>query len=74
MKWTWVTALRVKYNFFLKGTRFLSVTRVYAPRFFVSSQQKFGVMDIKAPWQVTALRTDRVIALRSRTDHVIALK
>ena len=32
-----------------------SVTRVYAPRFFVSSQQKFGVRDIKAPWQVTAL-------------------
>ena len=31
------------------------VTRVYAPRFFVSSQQKLGVMDIKAPWWVTAL-------------------
>ena len=28
---------------------------VYAPRFFVSSQQKFGVTDIKAPWRVTAL-------------------
>ena len=32
-----------------------SVTRVYAPRFFVWSQQKFGVTDIKAPWRVTAL-------------------
>ena len=26
----------------------LSVTRVYVPRFFVSSQQRFGAMDIKA--------------------------
>ena len=26
-----------------------NVRRVYAPRFFVSSQQRFGVMDIKAP-------------------------
>ena len=25
-----------------------NVTRVYVPRFFVSSQQRFGVMDIKA--------------------------
>ena len=25
-----------------------SVKQVYAPRFFVSSQQRFGVMDIKA--------------------------
>ena len=33
----------------------LIVTRVYAPWFFVSSQQKFGVTDIKAPWWVTAL-------------------
>ena len=46
---------------------------------FVSSQQRFGVTDIKAPpphQRVTALGfwTDRVIALRSQTDHVIALK
>ena len=42
-----------------------TVRRVSAPRFFVSSQQRFGVMDIKAPW-AGALRswTDRVIALR----------
>ena len=26
----------------------IDVTRVYVPRFFVSSQQRFGVMDIKA--------------------------
>ena len=26
----------------------ISVMRVYVPRFFVSSQQKFGEMDIKA--------------------------
>ena len=32
-----------------------TVTRVYAPQFFVSSQQKFGLMDIKAPSAVTAL-------------------
>ena len=25
----------------------IDVTRVYVPRFFVSSQQRFGVMDIK---------------------------
>ena len=31
------------------------VTWVCAPRFFVSSQQKFGMMDIKACWWVTAL-------------------
>ena len=42
------------------------VKRVYASRFFVSSQQRFGVTDIKAPQHVTALRSrmDRVIALR----------
>ena len=39
--------------------------RVYAPQFFVSSQQKFGVMDIEAP---SAGHSSR------RTDHVIALK
>ena len=48
---------------------------VYAPRFFVSSQQKVGVTDIKAPLAGhSSRRTDRVIALRSRTDRVIALK
>ena len=43
---------------------------------FVSSQQRFGVTDIKAPQHVTALGswTNSVIALRSWTDHVIALR
>ena len=43
----------------------------------VSSQQRFGVTDIKAPPRhVTALGpwTDHVIALRSRADRVIALR
>ena len=40
-----------------------SVTRVYAPRFFVSSQQKFGVMDFKVPWRVTALGGQTVLQL-----------
>ena len=39
----------------LNQTPYDYVTRVYAPRFFVSSQQKFGVTDIKAPWRATAL-------------------
>ena len=53
----------------------ITVMRVYVPRFFVLSQQRFGVTDIKAPRRVTALRSwiDRVIALRSRMDSVIAL-
>ena len=53
-----------------------TVRRVYAPRFFVSSQQRFGVTDIQALWGVTALGswTDHVIALRSRVDRVIALR
>ena len=44
----------------------IDVTRVYVPRFFVLSQQRFGVTDIKALRCVTALGswTDRVIALR----------
>ena len=48
-----------------------AVTRVYVPWFFVSSQQRFGVTDIKAP---SAFRSwiDRVIALRSQMDRVIA--
>ena len=29
-------------------SKFLSVTQVYVPRFFVSSQQRFGATDIKA--------------------------
>ena len=33
----------------LHATTPIDVTRVYVPRFFVSSQQRFGVMDIKAP-------------------------
>ena len=43
----------------------------------VSSQQSFGVMDIKAtPQNGPALGswTDRVIALRFRMDRVIALR
>ena len=41
----------------------IDVTRVYVPRFFVSSQQRFGAMDIKA---LGALRswTNRATALR----------
>ena len=46
-----------KYQVPLLGT----VRRVYAPRFFVSSQQRFGVTDIKAPWRVTALRGQTVL-------------
>ena len=54
----------------------IDVTRVYVPRFFVSSQQRFGVTDIKAPLGVAALRSwiDCVIALRSQMDRVIALR
>ena len=61
---------------FMCGGTFGFVTQVYVPRFFVSSQQRFGVTDIKAPRNVTALRSwiDRVIALRSQMDHVIALR
>ena len=33
----------------------IDVTRVYVPQFFVSSQRRFGVMDIKALGGVTAL-------------------
>ena len=52
------------------------VTRVYVPQFFISSQQRFGVTDVKAPSACPALRSwiDSVIALRSRMDHVIALR
>ena len=39
----------------------IDVMRVYVPQFFVSSQQKFGVMDIKAPWRVTALGEQTVL-------------
>ena len=34
---------------FMCGGTFGFVTQVYVPRLFVSSQQRFGVMDIKAP-------------------------
>ena len=49
---------------------------MYVSRFFVSSQQRFGVTDVKAPRRVTALRSwiDRVIAPRSPMDHVITLR
>ena len=52
------------------------VRRVYAPQFFVSSQQRFGATDIQAPRGITALGsgTDHVIALRSLADRVIALR
>ena len=57
---------------------FGSVTWVYVPRFFVSSQQRFGVTDIKAPsvCRSSQLRSwiDCVIALRSRMGHVISLR
>ena len=44
----------------------IDVMRVYVPRFFVSSQQRFGAMDIKALGGVTALGswTSCVIGLR----------
>ena len=62
--------------FIQDGSIVEGVTRVYVPWFFVSSQQRFGVMDIKPPQRVTALGswTDFIIGLRSRTDHVIALR
>ena len=43
---------------------------------FVSSQQRCGGTDIKAPSAIPALGswTDRVIALRSRRDCVLALR
>ena len=43
---------------------------MYVPRFFALSQQRFGVTDIKAP----SAWIDHVIALRSRMDHVTALR
>ena len=53
-----------------------SVTRVYVPQVFVSSRQRFGVTDIKAPsaCHSSQVLIDRVIALRSRMDPVIALR
>ena len=51
------------------------VRRVYVPRFFISSQQRFGMMDIKAPSACHSSQVlDDVIALRTRMDHVIALR
>ena len=39
----------ISYSRKFSWPRVLDVRRVYAPRFFVSSQQRFGVTDIKAP-------------------------
>ena len=46
---------------------------MYAPRFFVSSQQKFGATDIKAPWRVTALRGQTVLQLLNQCYSSIYL-
>ena len=35
-------------NYDLTTISYVCVTRVYVPRFFVSSQQRFGATDIKA--------------------------
>ena len=45
--------------------------RVYTPQFFVSSQQKFGVTDIKAPWRVTALGGQTVLRLSGLERSVL---
>ena len=58
---------------FQKATADGCVTQVYAPRFFVSSQQKFGEMDIKAPWRVTALRGQTVLQLLNQCYSSIYL-
>ena len=51
------------------------VMRMYVPQFFVLSQQRFGVMDIKASSACHSSQVlDRLIALRSQMDHVIALR
>ena len=44
------------------------VRRVYAPRFFVSSQQKFGVMDIKAP---AACHSSRVLDRQCYSSQIL---
>ena len=41
---------------------------------FVSSQQRFEVTDIKALSVSQILDLGQTIALRSRTDHVVALR
>ena len=46
---------------FYPGHGTIDVTQEYAPRFFVSSQQKVEVTDIKAPWRVTALGGQTVL-------------
>ena len=46
---------------------FGSVTRVYVPRFFVSSQQRFGATDIKALGAVLQLHFIQKIAGESKT-------
>ena len=39
----------------------IDVTRVYVPRFFVSSQQRFGATDIKAPGASQLLGLGRTV-------------
>ena len=38
-----------------------NISPLYAPWFFVLSQQKFGMTDIKVPWRVTALGGQTVL-------------
>ena len=56
------------------GERF--VTQMYAPQFLSCHNQDLKLRTLKALWCVTALGywIDCVIALRSRMDHVIALR
>jgi len=50
--------------------------RVYVPRFFVSSQQRFGVTDIKAPLAGHSSQVlDRLCdSSQVSNDHVIAFR
>ena len=68
--------IQCKLIFVKHNPRYNSVRRMYAPRFFVLSQQRFGGQILKPPRSITALGswTDHVIALRSQTDCVIALR
>ena len=45
-----ISGLQIRYDLLILHSywRFGIVTRVYVPRFFVSSQQRFGATDIKA--------------------------
>ena len=74
-KFVWGTHLgQPERNIKRPGT--IDVTLEYVPWFFVSLQQRFGVTDIEAPSASHSSQVlDRpVIALRSRMDHVIALR